>query len=202
MSKPRSTRSVATSVSVPQRLSTRKAHLGALVCTLATAGCQPTPEPAWHITTLWLRPSANHEIRGLATLQYARARWERRQRDRDHLCAELFELVGEPTDPCADCELAWSLTFTPGDSLCDWAPRVELLPASIAIGPLFDELADTPPVPTARAGSWTFTPAEGWAPHGFVFRGAISAPETGLPAWNGQAPVTAWPAWAVAIDQD
>ena len=173
----------------------------ALAC-LLLAGCGVPDQPAWTVTTLWIRPSPEGAVRGLATAQYANERWQRRQRDRDQLCAELFEFVGVPVEPCPECGQAWALDYTPGDSLCPWDPRVDRLPSAIGIGPLFAELQGAEPVPDATSGSWTFSEREGWAPHGFVFKGTVGQADTSSPAWDESSPVTAWPAWAVALNAE
>lgn len=162
--------------------------------------CGASAEPAWVVTTLWIEPVDAATVRGLATQQYASGRWERRQRDRDHLCAELFAFTGEPADLCEGCEASWALSFESLESHCPWAPRADLLPQAIGLGPVFEELVGAPPVPGAGAGSWTRHADQAWAPHGFAFRGPLSAPDTDLPAWNQRDPITAWPAWAVALD--
>jgi hypothetical protein len=129
-------------------------------------------------------------------------RWERKQKEKFHVCSVVQTLSGvevsDELEGCLNCEAVYEVRLELLESDCEEAVsgRPDLAGMTrLAVGALPTELEEDSPYPGATLGwyqSWDGTTA---SLHGYAWRD----PEPTAPEW-GDGAFTLWPAYAWQLD--
>ena len=160
--------------------------------------------PAWAVDVLSAVPTSTG-ITGTQTWHFFTERWGKAKEDDAFVCARVQTFTGEVTSPaayegCASCLFSYALTFTEFDSDCDEALATDaayVLPETLAIGDVPEDLVDLDPHPGRSLGWYAVFEGVQLEPYGFAWDDALDwGGDPGPPGWNEGGVYTLSPAYA------
>ena len=141
---------------------------------LALAGCAaPSATPRFAVDTLWTEP-ATDRLHGYQTWTLYSENWERKYRERFHVCSIVVEFQALPisTEDCEACSSGWATSTSLLDSDCpnDITERDGWLDLRrIAVGPVPDSLLSEDPRPGRSLAAYADYGDQTWTEYGWAF---------------------------------
>ena len=138
------------------------------------------------------------DLEGYQIWELYAERWQRKQKEKHHICSLVQTLTGTATEPvlegCLDCEAVYavSVDFLETDCDEDIASRADLAGMTrLAIGAVSDELEVDSPQPGVSLGWYQSFDNTTATPHGYAWQD----PEPVEAVWT-DGTYTLWPAYA------